>query len=78
MGFIFFIIIFFIILGIVILLIILGVVRNILGLGRKKAPFKGENNTTSHQSTFNSRKQQQKVFGDKEGEYVDYEEIKDQ
>jgi hypothetical protein len=77
MSFLFFILFLIIFIGIAILLSILGVVRNILGFGRKRNPFPGDNNPNDNRSDFDSRKTQQKVFGENEGEYVDYEEIKD-
>ena len=42
MGILFFILFLFIFIGIAILLSVLGVVRNIIGFGRKKNPFPGE------------------------------------
>lgn len=76
MSFLFFILFLVIFIGIAVLLSILGVVRNILGLGRRKNP-SPDNNPGERQSAYNTRKQPNKVFADNEGEYVDYEEIKD-
>lgn len=77
MSFLFFIIFLIIFAGIAVLLSVLGLVRNILGMGRKKSPYAGENMSDQSHSANQTRKNQRKVFGDNEGEYVDYEEIKD-
>lgn len=78
MGILFFILFLFIFIGIAILLSVLGVVRNIIGFGRKKKPFPGENNPNNSKSDFNNPKSQRRIFAENEGEYVDFEEIKDQ
>jgi hypothetical protein len=77
MSFLFFILFLVIFIGIAVLLSILGVVRNILGFGRRKSPFPGANSPNDSGSAYKANKPQSKVFADNEGEYVDYEEIKD-
>jgi hypothetical protein len=53
---------------------VIGFIRSIFGFGRRK----NSNNTNESGQTFeNSKKSKSKVFSKNEGEYVDYEEIKE-
>lgn len=74
LSFLFFIIIFVLILGLVILLSVLGFIRSIFGsifgFGKRKAPTQDQ-----QQQDFDQPTPKQKIFTDKEGEYVDYEEV---
>lgn len=65
--------------GVVILLFILGFLRTIFGLGRRKNAFPGQegNSDKKRGNPFSSSKRRSKVFDKQEGEYVDYEELKD-
>lgn len=79
MNFLFFLFFLVIGIGVVILLFIFGFIRTIFGFGRRKNTFPGqEGNSDKNQgSTFSSSKRGTKVFDKQEGEYVDYEELKD-
>ena len=68
-----FIIVFILVVGLIIISTVLGFIRSIFGLGRNRNASR-ENNTTQN---FNQQKQKAKIFEKKDGEYVDYEEIKD-
>ncbi len=59
--------------GLFIFLIILGFFRSIFRLGRKR-----DGNSRSEEESFNNKNSKRgKVFQKNEGEYVDYEEVKD-
>lgn len=77
MSFIFF--LFFLIISVaaVILLFVLGIIRTILGFGRKRNTFQNEDsfNRRKSRNPFKKTEEKPKVFGEKEGEYVDYEDI---
>lgn len=77
--------IFFIIPLLILLFIVLAVlitagniIRTIFsGLGFRRKNNSGENSTNSNNRTYTSYEKRTKVFGPNEGEYVEYEEIKD-
>lgn len=74
MNFIFLLIIFILFIGLFILGSVISFIRSIFGFGRKK----NSNNTNESGQTFeNSKKSKSKIFSKNEGEYVDYEEIKE-
>ena len=79
MSFIFFIIFIVFLFGVIILFSILGVIRSVLsaifGIGRRKNNYQTEPN--QQYNTNNSDQNKTKVFEPSEGEYVDYEEVKD-
>lgn len=79
MSFIFFILFLVIGIAVVILLMIFGFLRTILGFGRRRDSFPGQENAQERASRnpFKSSKEKPKVFDKQEGEYVDYEELKD-
>ena len=79
MSFIFFLLFLIISIAAVILLFVLGIIRTIFGFGRKRNPFPGEEAPKQRTSgnPFQQKEDKPKVFGKKEGEYVDYEEIED-
>lgn len=79
MSFLFFILFLVIGIAVVILLMVFGFLRAIFGFGRKRNAFPGqeENKGKTTGGTFRSSKQNPKVFDKQEGEYVDYEELKD-
>lgn len=74
LSFLFFIIIFVLILGLVILLSVLGFIRSIFGsifgFGKRKTPTQDQ-----QPQDFEQAAPKQKIFTEKEGEYVDYEEV---
>lgn len=74
LSFFFFIIIFILVFGLVILLSVLGFIRSIFGsifgFGKRKTPAQDQQPQDFEQPT-----QKQKIFTEKEGEYVDYEEV---
>ncbi len=78
MSFIFFIIFIVFLFGVIILFSILGVIRSVLsaifGIGRRKNNYQTEPNQQYNQ---NNSDHKSKVFEPSEGEYVDYEEVKD-
>lgn len=79
MSFLFFILFLIIGIAVVILLMVLGFLRTIFGFGRRKNSFPGqeENKENTSENNFRSSKQNSKIFDKQEGEYVDYEELKD-
>lgn len=74
LSFLFFIIIFVLVFGLVIILSVLGFIRSIFGsifgFGKRKTPTQDQQPQDFDQPT-----PKQKIFTDKEGEYVDYEEV---
>ena len=72
MSFIFFFIIFILFIGLFVILSILGFIRSIFGFGKHSNPTQQQ-----HSDTFEQPNSKSKIFDKKEGEYVDYEEIKD-
>ncbi len=78
MSFLFFIIFIVFLFGVIILFSILGVIRTVLsaifGFGRRKNNYQTEPNQHYNQ---NNSDHKPKVFEPSEGEYVDYEELKD-
>jgi len=79
MSIFFFFIIFVLVLGLVIVFSILGFIRNIFsaifGIGRRRTAYQTESNHSSYENAY--QKQKNKVFEKSEGEYVDFEEVKD-
>lgn len=77
MSFFLFIIFLVLIFGIVIIFSVLGFVRSIFstlfGFGRRKSNYQTEPNHSGYSQT----KQKSKIFEKNEGEYVDYEEVKE-
>lgn len=77
MSFLSFIIILFLFFGLFIILSVGGIVRSILrsifSLGKRKNTYQ----TEPDQSYGSNSKQKSKVFEKNEGEYVDYEEVKE-
>jgi hypothetical protein len=55
---------------------VINFVRNLLGLGRTKNPFNPNNNQQSG-NKYQQPKNSKKVFDKNEGEYVEYEEVKE-
>lgn len=72
MGFLAFILIFVLFIGLFIILAVLGFIRSIFSFGRNKNTKTNQDNTTYQKPTAKS-----KIFDQKEGEYVDFEEIKE-
>lgn len=79
MGFIFFILLLVVGFGVAILLSVLGIIRTIFGFGRNRNTFQGEDASKrkTYGNPFKQEEEKPKVFSEKEGEYVDYEEIND-
>lgn len=78
MSFIFFIILLILLFGAIILFSVIGFIRSIFvtlfGFGRNK----NRNETNSGSSTYNDHsRSKSKVFEPSEGEYIDYEEVKE-
>ena len=73
MSFIFTILLFFLFLGLFIIMSVLGFIRSIFKFG------KNNHSTQNTQSQdFEQSNAKSKIFDKKEGEYVDFEEIKDE
>lgn len=72
LGFLFFIVIFILIVGLIIISTVLGFVRSIFSFGKRSTQSQGTQSQTHEQPTSKS-----KIFDKSEGEYVDYEEVKD-
>ena len=72
LSFLFFIVIFVLVTGLVIISTIFGFIRSIFGFGKRKNPL-----NDSHSQEFEHPTEKPKIFDKKEGEYVDFEEIKD-
>lgn len=79
MSFLFFILFLVISIAVVALLMIFGFLRTIFGFGRRRKFFPGqeENNDRTSGNNQRSSKRNPKIFDKQEGEYVDYEEVKD-
>lgn len=79
MSFLFFLLFLVIGIAVVILLIVMGFLRTIFGFGRRRDSIPGqeENKEKTSGNNFRSTKKSPKIFDKKEGEYVDYEELKD-
>jgi len=71
LSFIFFVIVFILFVGLFIIMAVFGFVRKILGLGKK--PTKTNNDENAN---YGHPAPRPKIFDKKEGEYVDFEEIK--
>lgn len=76
MSFIFFILIFILFVGLFIVLALLGLVRSIFNFGRRKNPFQQHEQSAHFEKPHQHTKQ--KIFDQKEGEYIDFEEIKEE
>ena len=72
MSFIFSIFIFLLFIGIFIMIAVLGFLRSLLGFGKRKPPIEDQDFQQYEQPA-----SKPKIFNDKEGEYVDYEEVKE-
>jgi len=74
LSFLFFIIIFVLVLGLVVILSVLGFIRSLFGsifsFGKRKNPTQDQQPEGVEQPA-----PKQKIFTEKEGEYVDYEEV---
>jgi hypothetical protein len=79
MSFLFFLLFLVIGIAVVILLVVFGFLRTIFGFGKRRNSFPGEENHEERTSRnpFKSPEQKPKVFDKQEGEYVDYEDVKD-
>lgn len=75
MSFILYLIFFVFIIGLFILLAVFGFVSRILGFGRRPKNFGNEPTQDQYENARSNRKE--KIFEKNEGEYVDYEEVKD-
>lgn len=71
MGFIFSILIFILFIGLFLIIAVLGFVRSIFSFGKKKNPMQGNQRQDVEPTAPKS-----KIFDKKDGEYVDFEEIK--
>jgi uncharacterized protein HemY len=71
LSFLFFIILFIILIALILLFMVFGFIRSIFGFGRSKVTRNDERTNTYTQPHVKN-----KIFDKKEGEYVDYEEIK--
>jgi len=70
MGFIFSFLFFILIIGLVILFAVIGFIRSIFGFGKRRNPLQDQ-----QAQPFEKPTDKPKIFTDKEGEYVDYEEV---
>jgi hypothetical protein len=66
----------FIFIGVIVLAIILSVLNTVFGIFRSIFSF-GKNPRASAPHTNNTTSTKKKIFDDNDGEYVDYEEVKD-
>ncbi|MFT3753021.1 MAG: DUF4834 family protein [Paludibacter sp.] len=71
LGFLFFIVIFILVIGLVIISTIFGFLRSIFSFGKRNTQTQSAHSQTHEQPASKS-----KIFGNNEGEYVDFEEIK--
>jgi hypothetical protein len=72
LGFLFFIVIFILVVGLIIISTVLGFIRSIFSFGKRKSQTQSSDSQPFEQPTSKS-----KIFDKNEGEYVDYEEVKD-
>lgn len=72
MSFILFLLFFVLIIVLLVISTVFGFLRAIFRFGRK-----GSNDDRQQDSRWGSREKRSKVFDDNEGEYVDFEEVKD-
>jgi len=72
LSFLFFIVIFVLVIGLVIISTVLGFIRSIFSFGKRA----NQTQNTQHQD-FEQPTTKSKIFEKNEGEYIDYEEIKD-
>ena len=75
MSFILYLLFFVFIIGLFILLAVFGFIRRILGFGRRPRIFGNEPTQNQYENARSNHKE--KIFEKNEGEYVDYEEVKD-
>lgn len=73
MSFILFILIFILFIGLVIILAVAGFIRSLFSFGKRKGPLQDEQSQEFEQQAASKHK----IFDKKEGEYVDFEEIKE-
>ena len=71
LGFLLFIIIFVLVVGLIIISTVFSFVRSIFGFGKRK-----DNPQNQQNQDFEQPAAKTKIFDKKEGEYVDFEEIK--
>lgn len=71
MGFIFSILIFVLFIGLFLIIAVFGFLRSIFSFGKKKQPMQG-----AQQHDVEPPTHKPKIFDQKDGEYVDFEEIK--
>jgi mannose/fructose/N-acetylgalactosamine-specific phosphotransferase system component IIC len=71
LGFILFILMFFLVIGLIIISTVFGFIRSIFSFGKRTKQTQDSQSESYGQTTSKS-----KVFDNNEGEYVDYEEIK--
>lgn len=72
LGFLFFIVIFILVVGLIIISTVLGFIRSIFSFGKRSTKSQSSESHTYEEPTSKS-----KIFDKSEGEYVDYEEVKD-
>jgi flagellar basal body-associated protein FliL len=72
LGFLFFIVIFILVVVLIIISTVLGFIRSIFSFGKRNKQTQDFQSNTEEQPTSRS-----KIFDKNEGEYVDYEEVKD-
>jgi len=73
LGFIFFIFIFILVIGLIIISTVLGFIRSIFGFGKRS----GAQTQDFQSNTYEQPTSKSKIFDKNEGEYVDYEEVKE-
>ncbi|MDD3078766.1 MAG: DUF4834 family protein [Paludibacter sp.] len=77
MGFLMSIVFIVLVIGLVVVLSVFGLIRSVFitlfGFGRQKRAYQSQ---AAGNQTYSNRSNKKKVFGDNEGEYVDYEEIR--
>ena len=71
LSFLFFILFFVLVLGLFIITSVFGFIRSIFSFGKAKHPAESQN------QNFGQPTSKSKIFEEKEGEYVDFEEIKE-
>ena len=71
LSFLFFIVIVVLVIGLTIISAVFGFIRSIFSFGKRS-----NTNQNNHSQDFDQPQTKTKIFDQKEGEYVDYEEIK--
>jgi len=74
LGFIFFIFIFILVIGLIIISTVLGFIRSIFGFGKRNGAQTQDFQSNTYEQPAASKS---KIFDKNEGEYVDYEEVKE-